>query len=263
MHGRWPQKGASRKQLHKLNTSDVLRYRSKAVSLEIQASMREMMAMWQSPPGKRPGQVRGQKGIAIWMKTQSAVSFLMLVSKHGICVKCPLAAPLCESVVARKQSCGLCCSRVIVPCWCLLMHVLVTICPVLSSCCDQSFQRSVLIADAAAHRERLATLGKAKLLSPSSYGKPTGDESWSAPKVQSLQEAMCHHRPARTSEEQPTPVVLFDPILAQLAQDCEFAKPSKAIASLPQKFQRPCQRPLSTRPFAGMLSGPCCEKSFV
>ena len=46
--------------------------------------------------------------------------------------------------------------------------------------------------------------------------------------MQSLQEAMCHHRPARTSKEQPTPVVLFDPILAQLAQDCEFAKPSKA-----------------------------------
>ena len=46
--------------------------------------------------------------------------------------------------------------------------------------------------------------------------------------MQSLQEAMCHHRPARTSKEQPTPLVLFDPILAQLAQDCEFAKPSKA-----------------------------------
>ncbi len=108
------------------------------------------------------------------------------------------------------------------------MHVLVTVCPVLASCRDQSFQRPVLIVDAAAHRERLATLGKAKLPSASSYGKPSGDESWSAPKMQSLQEAMCHHRPARTSDEQPTPVVLFDPILAQLAQDCETATPSKA-----------------------------------
>ncbi len=108
------------------------------------------------------------------------------------------------------------------------MHVLVTVCPVLSSCHDQSFQQSVLIADAAAHRERLATIGKAKLLSPSSYGKLTGDESWSAPKVQSIQEAMCHHRPACPSEEQPTPIVLFDSILAQLAEDCETATPSKA-----------------------------------
>ena len=45
--------------------------------------------------------------------------------------------------------------------------------------------------------------------------------------MQSLQEAMCHHRPARSSDQQPTPVVLFDPILAQLAQDCETATPSK------------------------------------
>lgn len=162
------------------------------------------------------------------MKAQSAVSSVMLVSKKCVCLKCPLAVPLCESVVARKQSCGLCCSRVLIPCRCLLMHVLVTVCPVLSSCHDQSFQQSVLIADAAAHRERLATIGKAKLLSPSSYGKLTGDESWSAPKVQSIQEAMCHHRPACPSEEQPTPIVLFDSILAQLAEDCETATPSKA-----------------------------------
>ena len=46
--------------------------------------------------------------------------------------------------------------------------------------------------------------------------------------MQSLQEAMCHHRPARTSDQQPTPVVLFDPILAQIAQDCEAAAPSQA-----------------------------------
>ena len=85
-----------------------------------------------------------------------------------------------------------------------------------------------MIVDAAAHRERLATLGKAKLPSPSFYGKPTGDESWSAPQMQILTEAMHYHRPACTSEKQPTPVVLFDPILAKVAQDCETAIPSKA-----------------------------------
>lgn len=46
--------------------------------------------------------------------------------------------------------------------------------------------------------------------------------------MQSLQEAMCHHCPARSSDQQPTPVVLFDPLLAQLAQNCETATPSKA-----------------------------------
>lgn len=46
--------------------------------------------------------------------------------------------------------------------------------------------------------------------------------------MQTLQEAMCHHRPARTSHQQPTPVVLFDPILAQLVQDCETTTPSQA-----------------------------------
>ena len=40
-------------------------------------------------------------------------------------------------------------------------HVLVTVCPVSASCRDQSFHRTVLIVDAAAHRERLAALGKA------------------------------------------------------------------------------------------------------
>lgn len=46
--------------------------------------------------------------------------------------------------------------------------------------------------------------------------------------MQGLQRFMCFHRFAGDDAKQPTPVVLLDPILAQVSYDCEYAAPSDA-----------------------------------
>lgn len=72
-----------------------------------------------------------------------------------------------------------------------------------------------------------------KLPSPSSYGKPNGDNGWEDPKLKVLQKYMCFHRFAGDSDKQATLVVLLDPILAQVSHDCEHATPTAAAAILP------------------------------
>lgn len=86
-----------------------------------------------------------------------------------------------------------------------------------------------LIADPAVlEREEVAKRAKNKLPSPSSYGKPTGEGGWTDRRLQVLQECMCFHRFAHDADKQPTPVVLLDPILAQVSYDCEYGTPSDA-----------------------------------
>ena len=75
-------------------------------------------------------------------------------------------------------------------------------------------------------REEIAKRANKKLTSPSSFGKPNEEEGWTNRKLQDLQRFMCFHRSAHDDDKQPTPVVLLDPILAQVSHDCEHATPS-------------------------------------
>ena len=79
--------------------------------------------------------------------------------------------------------------------------------------------------------------------------------------MQSLQEAMCHHRPARTSEEEPTPVVLFDPTLVQLAQDCETATPSKADCKFAAEVSEAMSEAFVNKTIRRDVFWLCCTKS--
>ena len=79
-----------------------------------------------------------------------------------------------------------------------------------------------------ADREEVAKKANRKLPSPSSFGKPSGEEGWTSRKLQDLQRFMCFHRFPHDDDNQPTPVVLLDPILAQVSHDCEHATPSDA-----------------------------------
>ena len=67
-----------------------------------------------------------------------------------------------------------------------------------------------------------------KLPSRSLYGKPNGENGWTDRRLRDLQEFMCFHRLAHDDDKQPTPVVLLDPILAQVLYDCEYGTPSAA-----------------------------------
>jgi len=77
------------------------------------------------------------------------------------------------------------------------------------------------------------------LPSPSSYSHPKGSDSWSGPKgFSSL--LRCHRIPSAAQLPFPVPldehlaevpVTLLDPILAQLAEDCEHMSPSAADCS--------------------------------
>lgn len=77
-------------------------------------------------------------------------------------------------------------------------------------------------------REEVAKRASKKLPSPSLFGKPNGEEGWTTQKLQDLQRFMCFHCSAHDDDKQPTPVVLLDPILAQVSHDCEHATPSDA-----------------------------------
>ena len=86
-----------------------------------------------------------------------------------------------------------------------------------------------LTADAAiVDREEIAKRANRKLPSPSSYGKPDGEDGWTDRRLRDLQEFMCFHCFAHDDDKQPTLVVLLDPILAQVLYDCEYGTPSDA-----------------------------------
>ncbi|KAL0047747.1 hypothetical protein WJX82_010836 [Trebouxia sp. C0006] len=70
-----------------------------------------------------------------------------------------------------------------------------------------------------AGREEIAARANKKLPSPSSFAKPSGEGGWTHPKLRELQQYMCFHRSPHDIDTQTTPVVLLDPILAQLLED--------------------------------------------
>lgn len=75
-------------------------------------------------------------------------------------------------------------------------------------------------------REEIAALVNRELPTPSSYAEPT-EGGWSDRRFKKVGKYIHFHR--TTSDEQPaTPVTLLDPILAQVAQQCETASPSEA-----------------------------------
>ncbi len=85
----------------------------------------------------------------------------------------------------------------------------------------------MFIADLAG-REEIAARANKKLPSPSSFAKPSGEGGWTHPKLRELQQYMCFHRSPHDIDTQTTPVVLLDPILAQVSHDCECATPTDA-----------------------------------
>ncbi|KAL0039519.1 hypothetical protein WJX77_000460 [Trebouxia sp. C0004] len=86
--------------------------------------------------------------------------------------------------------------------------------------------------DAAVHRGRLATPGKAKLPSPSSYGRPLGDKSWSA------QIATSHVPPPPSPKSDQQPTVVDRPQLAQGAQlKNVLAQPNQLQGQVAQHHQ--------------------------
>ena len=89
-------------------------------------------------------------------------------------------------------------------------------------------------------REEIAMIASKKLPSPSSYGKPNGDDGWEDPKLKMLQKYMCFHRFAGDSDKQATPVVLLDPILAQVSHDCQRAIPLQLTAHSPLLWHQKC-----------------------
>ncbi len=96
-------------------------------------------------------------------------------------------------------------------------------------------------------REQTAYLVNKKLPKPSSYAKPS-EGGWADNKLKDMGNYLNFHR---ALQEQPaTPVALLDPILAQVAQDCEFADPSEAdcrftakvAAAMSQPFREETER---------------------
>ena len=81
-------------------------------------------------------------------------------------------------------------------------------------------------------REEIAARANRKLPSPSSFARPTGEQGWTYPKLRELQDYMCFHRSPEDPDTQTTPVVLLDPILAQVSHDCECASPTDADCKL-------------------------------
>ena len=75
-------------------------------------------------------------------------------------------------------------------------------------------------------REGIAALVNRKLPPASSYSK-AAEGGWADSKLKTLGKYLHFHRQSTARNEPTTPVALLDPILAQVAQDCEDAVPSK------------------------------------
>ena len=76
-------------------------------------------------------------------------------------------------------------------------------------------------------REGIVALVNRKLTSATSYSK-AAEGGWADSKLKTLGKYLHFHRQSTARNEPTTPVALLDPILAQVAQGCEAAVPSKA-----------------------------------
>ena len=76
-------------------------------------------------------------------------------------------------------------------------------------------------------REGIVALVNKKLPTASSYSKAT-EGGWADNELKTLRKYLHFHRHPAGHNQPTTPVALLDPILAQVAQDCEDASPSKA-----------------------------------
>ena len=75
-------------------------------------------------------------------------------------------------------------------------------------------------------REEIAAIINKKLPTASSYSKATAG-GWADSRYKTLQPCMNFHRQHTLQDQRTTPVALLDPILAQLAEDCEVAAPTE------------------------------------
>ena len=79
-------------------------------------------------------------------------------------------------------------------------------------------------------REEIAALINKKLPTASSYSKPTAG-GWADSRYKALWPCMNFHRQHILQDQRTAPVVLLDPILAQVAEDCEVAAPTEGDCS--------------------------------
>jgi len=75
-------------------------------------------------------------------------------------------------------------------------------------------------------REEIAALINKKLPAPSSYSKTTAG-GWADSSLKKLRPCLNFHRQHALQDQRTTPVALLDPILAQVAEDCEVASPTE------------------------------------
>ena len=75
-------------------------------------------------------------------------------------------------------------------------------------------------------REEIAAFINKKLPTASSYSKATAG-GWADSRYKTLQPCMNFHRQHTQQDQRTTPVALLDPILAQVAEDCEVAAPTE------------------------------------
>ncbi|KAL3157238.1 hypothetical protein ABBQ38_001475 [Trebouxia sp. C0009 RCD-2024] len=75
-------------------------------------------------------------------------------------------------------------------------------------------------------REEIAALINKKLPTASSYSKTTVG-GWADSKYKTIRPCMNFHRQHTLQDQRTTPVALLDPILAQVAEDCEVAAPTE------------------------------------
>ena len=79
-------------------------------------------------------------------------------------------------------------------------------------------------------REEIAAFINKKLATASSYSKATAG-GWADSRYNTLQACMNFHRQHTLQDPRTTPVALLDPILAQVAEDCEVAAPTEGDCS--------------------------------
>lgn len=94
-------------------------------------------------------------------------------------------------------------------------------------------------------REQIAALINKKLPTASSYSKPTAG-GWADSRYRTLQSYIHFHRQHTLQDHRTIPVALLDPILAQVAEDCESAAPTEGDCNFTAHVASAMSAPFTT-----------------
>ena len=94
-------------------------------------------------------------------------------------------------------------------------------------------------------REEVAAFINKKLPTASSYSKSAAG-GWADSRYKALQPCMNFHRQHLLQDQRTTPVALLDPILAQVAEDCEVAAPTEGDCSFTAQVASAMSRNFTT-----------------